>query len=209
MSIFDESLKKVNDYALVARNAQIVLTMEPPNPREHPEAEEARGLIAQNVFNFLTEVLDGVKSPYFVASTPQDTQYINHLAADGLSQLVWDRRGVFDLSSEPKIHRPDAGKAQAASFAYLASSCMRQVRTPFLPAPSLRTELRGVQDLADFVQTVNSVKDTTLFACESESYHNVVQKCEWRTAYAFWEANRWLAGTLNPGLDQAIPTRLN
>ena len=89
----------------------------------------------------------------------------------------------------------DCSEAQAATFSYLAASCMRQVKAPFYQAPALRAGVPSPRNLAEFVETVAKVKDVTLRACESE-FHEVVERNEWRVAFAFWEANRWLAGAM-------------
>ena len=188
-----DSLKQLSRYARVARNSQMLLVMEPPEAAT-PDVEEARGAIAQDAFDYLTEVLEGVESPYFATYTRQDARYIDSVAADKVRQSTWDRFGIFDMG-EPKLHMTDAAEAQAASFAYLAATCMRQVKAPFYQAPALRAGVPAPRNLAEFVDTVSTVKDVTLRACDSE-FHRVVQRGEWRVAFAFWEANRWLAGAM-------------
>ncbi|HLQ35365.1 MAG TPA: hypothetical protein VK457_21970, partial [Chloroflexota bacterium] len=88
-----------------------------------------------------------------------------------------------------------ASEAQAASFAYLAASWMRQVKAPFYQAPSLRTSVPAPRNLAEFVDTVGTVKEVTVRATDAE-FHRLVQRGEWRVAFAFWEANRWLASAV-------------
>jgi hypothetical protein len=189
-----DSLKQLSRYARIARNAQMLLVMEPSEPPS-PDAEEARGAIAQDASDYLTEVLDGVESPYFATYTRQDARYIDRVAADKVRQSAWDRFGVFDVS-EPRLHMTDAAEAQAASFAYLAAICMRQVKAPFYQAPSLRASVPAPRGLAEFVDTVARVKDVTLLASDT-GFHRAVQRNEWRVAFAFWEANRWLAGAMS------------
>src|SRR5579859_5136131 len=132
----NDSLKQLSRYARVARNSQMLLVMEPPEPAT-AEVEEARGAIAQDAFDFLTEVQEGVESPYFTAYTRQDRRYIDMVAVEKVRQSLWDRYGVFELS-EPKLRMTDASEAQAASFAYLAAAWMRRVKAPFYQAPNLR-----------------------------------------------------------------------
>jgi hypothetical protein len=187
-----DSLKQLSRYARVARNSQMLLVMEPPEAAA-PEVEEARGAIAQEAFDYLTEVLDGVESPYFTTYTRQDARYIDRVAADKVRQAVWDRFGVFDM--EPRLQMTDSAEAQAATFAYLAATCMRQVKAPFYQAPSLRASVPAPRNLAEFVDTVAKVKDVTLLASDTD-FHHVVQRNDWRVAFAFWEANRWLAGAM-------------
>lgn len=189
----NDSLKQLSRYARVARNSQMLLVMEPSEPPS-PEVEEARGAIAQDAFDYLTEVLDGVESPYFATYTRQDARYIDRIAADKVRQSAWDRFGVFDMG-EPRLHLTDSAEAQAASFAYLAASCMRQVKAPFYQAPSLRAGVPAPRNLAEFVDTVATVKDVTMLASD-RGFHRAVQRSEWRVAFAFWEANRWLAGAV-------------
>jgi hypothetical protein len=190
----NDSLKELSRYARVARNSQMLLVMEPAD-RPSPDVEEARGAIAQDAFDYLTEVLDGVESPYFTTYSRQDAHYIDRVAADKVRQSTWDRFGVFDIA-EPKLQMTDSTEAQAASFAYLAASCMRQVKAPFYQAPSLRAGVAAPRNLAEFVDTVATVKDVTLMASDS-GFHKAVQRNEWRLAFAFWEANRWLAGAVS------------
>lgn len=188
----NDTLKQLSRYARVARNSQMLLVMEPPEPST-PDVEEARGAIAQEAFDFLTEVLEGVESPYFTTYTRQDARYIDLVAAEKVRQSGWDRFGVFDM--EPKLRMVDASEAQAASFAYLAASWMRQVKAPFYQAPSLRTSVPAPRNLAEFVDTVGKVKEVTVRATDAE-FHRLVQRGEWRVAFAFWEANRWLASAV-------------
>jgi hypothetical protein len=188
----NDTLKQLSRYARVARNSQMLLVMEPPEPST-PDVEEARGAIAQEAFDFLTEVLEGVESPYFTTYTRQDARYIDLVAAEKVRQSGWDRFGVFDM--EPKLRMVDASEAQAASFAYLAASWMRQVKAPFYQAPSLRTSVPAPRNLAEFVDTVGTVKEVTVRATDAE-FHRLVQRGEWRVAFAFWEANRWLASAV-------------
>jgi hypothetical protein len=183
-----DSLKQLSRYGRVARNSQMLLVMEPPSASSR-DVEEARGAIAQEAFDYLTEVLGGVESPYFTTYTRQDARYIDNVAVGKVRQSTWDRFGIFD-AGEPKLQMTDSSEAQAASFAYLAASCMRQVK-----APSLRTGVSSPRNLAEFVDTVSTVKEVTLMACDTE-FHRAVQRNEWRVAFAFWEANRWLAGAM-------------
>lgn len=187
-----DTLKELSRYARVARNSQMLLVMEPPE-RSTPEVEEARGAIAQEAHDFLTEVLDGVESPYFATYTRQDARFIDRLAVEKVRQSQWDRYGVFDM--EPKLRMTNTAEAQAASFAYLAATCMRQVKAPFYQAPALRAGVSGPRNLAEFVDTVGKVKEITL-AATGEDFQQVVQRNDWRTAFAFWEANRRLAGAM-------------
>jgi len=188
----NDSLKQLTRYGRVARNSQMLLVMEPPEPPA-AEVEEARGAIAQEASDFLTEVLEGVESPYFATYTRQDARYIDLVAAEKVRQSGWDRYGVFDM--EPRLRMTDSSEAQAATFAYLAASWMRQVKAPFYQAPSLRATVAAPRNLAEFVETVGTVKDVTLKATDAE-FHRVVQRGEWRLAFAFWEANRLLAGAV-------------
>jgi hypothetical protein len=188
-----DSLKQLSRYGRVARNSQMLLVMEPPSASSR-DVEEARGAIAQEAFDYLTEVLEGVESPYFTTYTRQDARYIDNVAVGKVRQSTWDRFGIFD-AGEPKLQMTDSSEAQAASFAYLAASCMRQVKAPFFQAPSLRTGVSSPRNLAEFVDTVSTVKEVTLMACDTE-FHRAVQRNEWRVAFAFWEANRWLAGAM-------------
>src|SRR5579862_966654 len=94
-----DGLKQISRYARVARNSQMLLVMEPPDSSAR-EVEEARGAIAQDAFDFLTEVQEGVESPYFTTYTRQDAKFIDRIAADKVRQSEWDRFGVFDM--EPK-----------------------------------------------------------------------------------------------------------
>lgn len=188
-----DHLDQLRHYGLVARNSQMLLVMEPPE-RPTPDVEEARGAIAHDAFDFLTEVQEGVESPYFATYTRQDARYIDQLAAERVRQTEWDRFCVFDVS-EPRIRMTEPGEAQAASFAYLATSYMRRVKAPFYQVPALRASVSAPRNLAEFVVTVGTVKEVTL-AASGERFHQVVQRNEWRTAFAFWEANRWLAGAM-------------
>jgi hypothetical protein len=189
----NDSLQQLSRYARVARNSQMLLVMEPPESTQ-PEVEEARGAIAQDAFDYLNEVLEGVESPYFATYTRQDRRYIDVVAVEKVRQSAWDRMGVFDIG-EPKLRLTDASEAQAASFAYLAASCMRQVKAPFYLVPSLRAGVSAPRNLAEFVDTVSTVKVVTMRATDDE-FHRVVQSSDWRVAFAFWEANRWLAGAM-------------
>ena len=186
-----DGLKALSRYGRVARNSQMLLVMEPPSSPAR-EVEEARGAIAREAADFLTEVQDGVESPYFTTYTKQDARFIDLLAAEKVRQGEWDRVGVFQM--EPKLHMTNSSEAQAATFAYLAASCMRQVKAPFYQAPGLRAGVAGPRNLAEFVRIVLRVKDVTRRACEAE-FHDVVQHNDWRLAFAFWEANRQLAAT--------------
>lgn len=193
MAETNDSLAQLSRYARVARNSQMLLVMEPASGPS-PEVEEARDAIAQDASAYLTEVLEGVESPYFATYTRQDARYIDRVAADKVRQSAWDRYGLFEIG-EPTLHMTDSTEAQAASFAYLAATCMRQVKAPFYQAPSLRAGVRAPRNLAEFVDTVATVKDVTLLASD-QGFHHVVQRSEWRLAFAFWEANRWLAGAM-------------
>lgn len=188
-----DTLKELTRYARVARNSQMLLVMEPPDPPS-TEVEEARSAIVQDASDFLNEVLDGVESPYFRPYTRQDRRYIDLVAVEKVRRAQWDRVGVFDLA-EPKLRMTDVTEAQAASFAYLAASCMRQIKAPFYQAPGLRVSVPAPRNLVEFVDTVGMVKDVTIRASDNE-FHSVVQRNEWRVAFAFWEANRWLAGAM-------------
>ncbi|HLQ31478.1 MAG TPA: hypothetical protein VK457_02220, partial [Chloroflexota bacterium] len=84
----NDTLKQLSRYARVARNSQMLLVMEPPEPST-PDVEEARGAIAQEAFDFLTEVLEGVESPYFTTYTRQDARYIDLVAAEKVRQSGW------------------------------------------------------------------------------------------------------------------------
>ena len=190
-----DTLEQLSRYGRVARNSQMLLVMEPPRDGSR-DVEEARGAIAQDAFDYLTEVLDGVESPYFTPRTRQDRHYIDRVALEKVRQADWDRYGVFD-SGEPRLHKADAGPAQAASFAYLAAGCMRQVKAPFFHAPGLRAGVGGPRNLAEFVDMVGRVKDVTMLASD-QGFSRAVQRTEWRLAFAFWEANRWLAGSMRP-----------
>jgi hypothetical protein len=187
-----DGLKVVSRYGRVARNSQMLLVMEPPKPATR-EVGEARGAIAQEAMDFLSEVQEGVGSPYFATYTRQDKRFIDLLAMNKVRESEYDRFGVFQM--EPKLRMTDSSEAQAATFAYLAASCMRQVKAPFYQAPALRAGVSGPRNLAEFVSTVLTVKDVTLRACEAE-FHEVVQRNEWRVAFAFWEANRQLAAAM-------------
>lgn len=193
MAETNDSLKQLSRYARVARNSQMLLVMEPPESSS-AEVESARGAIAQDAFDYLTEVLEGVESPYFTPFTRQDRRYIDMVAVEKVRQAEWDRRGVFDMG-EPKLRMTDSSEAQAATFAYLAASCMRQIKAPFYQAPSVRAGVSSPRNLAEFVDTVAVVKDVTLMATDTE-FHRVVQRNDWRVAFAFWEANRWLASAM-------------
>ena len=192
MAQANDGLKVLSRYGRVARNSQMLLVMEPPEPVA-PEVEEARGTIAREAADFLSEVQDGVESPYFATYTRQDARFIDLIAVEKVRQSEWDRVGVFQM--EPRLRMTDSSEAQAAMFAYLAASCMRQVKAPFYHAPALRASVSGPRNLAEFVRTVATVKDVTLRACDAE-FHDVVQRNEWRVAFAFWEANRQLASTM-------------
>lgn len=189
----NDSLKQLSRYARVARNSQMLLVMEPPEPPS-ADVEEARGAIVQDAFDYLNEVLEGVGSPYFTPYTRQDRRYIDLVAVEKVRQAAYDHVGVFELG-EPRLRLADASQAQAATFAYLAASCMRQVKAPFYQAPGLRTGVPSPRNLAEFVETVGTVKDITVRSSDAE-FHRVVQRSEWRVAFAFWEANRWLAGAM-------------
>lgn len=186
-----DGLKVLSRYGRVARNSQMLLVMEPESDAR--DVEEARGAIAQEAADFLSEVQDGVESPYFATYTRQDARFIDLLAANKVRQTEWDRVGIFQM--EPKLRMTDSSEAQAATFAYIAASCMRHVKAPFYQAPALRASVSSPRNLAEFVSTVATVKDVTLRACEAE-FHEVVQRNEWRVAFAFWEANRQLAATM-------------
>lgn len=187
-----DGLNALSRYGRVARNSQMLLVMEPPQTTAR-DVEEARGAIAQEAVDFLNEVQDGVESPYFATYTRQDRRFIDLIAAEKVRQSEWDRVGVFQL--EPKLRMTDSSEAQAATFAYLAASCMRQVKAPFYQAPLLRTSVLAPRNLAEFVNTVATVKEVTWLAAEAE-FHDVVQRNEWRVAFAFWEANRQLAAVM-------------
>ena len=187
-----DGLKVLSRYGRVARNSQMLLVMEPPESTAR-EVEEARGAIAREAAAFLNEVKDGVESPYFATYTRQDRRFIDVIAAEKVRQSEWDRVGIFQM--EPKLRMTDSSEAQAATFAYLAASCMRQVKAPFYQAPMLRTSMHSPRNLAEFVNTVATVKEVTLLAAEAE-FHDVVQRNEWRVAFAFWEANRQLAAVM-------------
>ncbi len=189
----NDTLKQLSRYARVARNSQMLLVMEPPEPPT-AEVEEARGAIAQDAFDFLTEVQDGVESPFFTTYTRQDARYISVVAAEKVRQTAWDRFGVFSMS-EPALRMADSSEAQAATFAYLATSLMRRIKAPFYHAPGIRAGVPAPRNLAEFVDTVATVKDITLRASDT-GFHQVVQRNEWRVAFAFWEANRLLAGAM-------------
>lgn len=195
MSDATESLQELSRYARVARNSQMLLVMEPPD-RATPDVEEAREAIAGDALAYLCEVEDGVESPYFATYTRQDARYIDLVAVEKVRQSVWDRFGVFDMG-EPRLRMTDAAEAQAASFAYLAASCMRLVQAPFYQAPGLRTSVPAPRNLAEFVTTIGTVKDVTARAKDA-GFHRVAQRNEWRVAFAFWEANRWLAQAMSP-----------
>jgi len=200
-----DSMSQLARYARVARNSQILLVMEPLEPIAAVE-KAARDAIAQDASDYLTEVLEGVESPYFATYFRHDTQYLDLVAADKAREPQGDR--YDDVIPEPKLHMTDTGEAQAATFAYLASiSCMRQIKVPFFQAPSLRASVSPPRTVGEFVDTVGKVKDATLLAREPESYHSLAMKEGWRTAFAFWEANRWLAavGTFNSGMDVITP----
>jgi hypothetical protein len=189
----NDTLKQLSRYARVARNSQMLLVMEPPEPPT-AEVEEARGAIAQDAFDFLTEVQDGVESPFFTTYTRQDARYISVVAAEKVRQTAWDRFGVFSMS-EQALRMADSSEAQAATFAYLATSLMRRIKAPFYQAPGIRAGVPAPRNLAEFVDTVATVKDITLRASDT-GFHQVVQRNEWRVAFAFWEANRLLAGAM-------------
>lgn len=191
----DNSLIQLSRYARVARNSQMLLVMEPPE-ESTLEVTEARDSIASEAYAYLEDVLSGVESPYFIAYTNQDRRYIEAVAAEKIRQAVYDHRGLFYLT-EHTIETPDSRMAQAASFAYLATGYMQQVKAPFFQAPALRAALSAPRNLAEFVRTVTLVKDTTQLAAEKEDFRRVVQKQDWRVSFAFWEANRWLAGTMS------------
>jgi hypothetical protein len=193
----NESLQQLSRYGRVARNCQMLLVMEPSDSNA-PDVEKARAAIAQDAFDYLTEVQEGVESPYFAAHNRQDARFISALAVEKVRQSAWDRYGLFEVG-EPKLQMTDASEAQAATFAYLAAGCMRQVKAPFYQAPQLRATVRSPHNLAEFVDTVATVKDVTMRASEGE-FHRVVQGNEWRVAFAFWEANRWLAGAMGVGM---------
>jgi hypothetical protein len=188
----NDGLKQLSRYGRVARNSQMLLVMEPPRDRSD-EVEQAREAIAQDASDYLAEVLDGVESPYFTPYTRQDKRYIDNVAVEKVRQSSWDRVGIFD--AEPKLQMTDSSEAQAATFAYLAASCMRQVKAPFYQLPGLRAGVPCPRNLAEFVDTVATVKEVTLMACDRD-FHVAVQRTEWRVAFAFWEANRWLAGAM-------------
>lgn len=188
-----ENLKQLTRYGRVARNCQMLLVMEPQDPIPSV-VEEARGAIAREAADFLSEVQNGVESPYFTTYTLTDARFIDLIAAEKVRQSEWDRVGIFQM--EPRLRMTDSSEAQAATFAYLAASCMRQVRTPFYQARALRASVTGPRDLSEFVKTVATVKDTTLRAAKAGEFHEVVQRIEWRVAFAFWEANRQLAWSM-------------
>ena len=192
-----DSLAQISRYARVARNSQMLLVMEPPEEGSR-EVEEAREAIADDALTFLAEVEQGVESPYFTPYTRQDRRFVEHLAAEKVRQSAWDRFGIFELA-EPKLRTPDAAEAQAARFAYIAASCMWQVKAPFYQAPALRASVAGPRNLAEFVRTVDTVRDVTVQARDS-AFHRVVQRNGWRVAFAFWEANRQLAQSMGPGV---------
>ena len=191
----NDSLTQISRYGRVARNSQMLLVMEPPEPPA-TAAEEAREAIAEDALAFLAEVEQGVESPYFTTYTRQDRRYVAFIAAEKVRQSVWDRCGIFELA-EPKLRMTDSAEAQAATFAYIAASWMRQVKAPFYIAPSLRAGVPAPRNLAEFVHTIGTVKDVTSQARDTQ-FHRVVQRNEWRVAFAFWEANRRLAGAMEP-----------
>ncbi|GEM_PF-2656697 len=195
MSDANDNLREFSRYGRVARNSQMLLVMEPPDGSA-PEVEEAREAIAGDALSYLTEIEEGVESPYFTTYTRQDARYIDHVAVERIRQALWDRLGVFELT-EPKLRMTDAAEALAASFAYLAAGCMRQVKAPFYQAPAIRASVTGPRNLAEFVRTVATVREVTLQARDA-GFHRVVQRNEWRVAFAFWEANRRLAQAMSP-----------
>src|SRR5579872_7355663 len=97
----NESLQQLSRYGRVARNCQMLLVMEPPEA-DAPEVEKARAAIAQDAFDYLTEVQEGVESPYFSTHTRQDARYISVLAAEKVRQSTWDRYGLFEMG-DPKL----------------------------------------------------------------------------------------------------------
>lgn len=199
----DVALRQLSRYARVARNSQMLLVMEPPCPGEKPDIQEARDAIAEDAFSFLSEILEGVESPYFVTYTNQDGRFVSLLAAKKVRESTWDRVGGFEM--EPRLHMTDASEAQAATFAYLAASWMRQVKVPFYQAPALRVRVTGPRNLPEFVRTVHIVTAVTNQARDNHFYE-VVERNEWRIAYGFWEANKWFSQTLKVG--QRSPDQL-
>ncbi|HUZ77825.1 MAG TPA: hypothetical protein VMV93_09625 [Chloroflexota bacterium] len=192
MAEADIPLEQLNRYARIARNSLMLLVIEPPNEIS-PDIDVAREAISDDALGYLNEVAEGVESPYFTTYTRGDARFIDRLAANKARQSAWDRAGIFQL--EPRIRPADAKGAMTATFAYLAASCMRHVKAPFYVAPTLRTSVRGPRNLGEFLSTVEVVKDVTRQARGSR-YHDLVQRNEWRTAFAFWESTQWLSQTM-------------
>ncbi len=190
-------LKQLTRYARVARNSQMLLVMEPPE-RSAPEVEEAREAIVEDANVFLMEVEEGVESPYFTTYTRKDARYIDLIAIERVRRSAWDRFGLFELS-EPHLKVTDAVAAQTASFAYLAAICMQQLKVPFYQVPTLRTSVSAPRNLGEFIRTVSTVRDVT-FQAKDVGFHKVVERNGWRIAFAFWEANKWLAQNISTGL---------
>ncbi|MHB8618831.1 MAG: hypothetical protein ACYDAG_04535, partial [Chloroflexota bacterium] len=97
--------------------------------------------------------------------------------------------------SESRIRVTDSSEAQAATFAYIAASCMSQFKAPFYVAPSVRAGVRCPRNLAEFLDTVGTVREVTSRACSSR-FRDVVASNDWRVAFVFWEATKWLAQTM-------------
>jgi len=170
----------------------MLLVMEPSPGAD--EVEKAREAITEDALSYLGEVQEGIHSPYFQTYTRQDARYIDFLATEKVKQASWDRLRVFDVS-EPKIHKPETDEAQAATFAYLAASSMRLFKAPFFQAPGLRGTVEGPRNLAEFAGTVQRVREVT-HQSRGPHFHEVVARNDWRVAFAFWEANKWLAQTM-------------
>jgi hypothetical protein len=186
----DKSLQQLARYGRVATHSQILMVMEPPHPGEQ-SVEVARRTIVDEAVDYLEEVEKGVASPYFTIHTPEDSQVIVDLAVNKVRESAVDRPGVFLM--DPKIHSADPLPSQTAKFAYSASNYIQQVKVPFPLVPGLRTRVRGPRNLSEFLETVKKVKDVTYQTQDEESFFEVRKSNDWRVAFAFWEANRWLA----------------
>lgn len=195
MANSEAPLEQLKRYGRVARNSQMLLVMEPSPGAD--DVEKAREAISEDALSYLGEIEEGVQSPYFTTYTRQDARYIDFLAAEKVRQVAWDRLGVFEVS-EPRIHVAETSQAQAATFAYLAASCMRLFKAPFYQAPGLRAAVRSPRNLAEFVGTVRTVKDVT-HQSRGRHFQDVVARNDWRVAFTFWEANKWLAQTMRVG----------
>lgn len=91
---------QLTDISRVARNTVMLYVMEPPH-KPSSDVEKARETIAFEASNYLNDVEEGIKSPYFIPYTSQDARFIGQVVAvQEILQSVWDPYGVFVMGGE-------------------------------------------------------------------------------------------------------------